>query len=84
MENVYIGVDVGGMSLKAGPVTEDGKILFKDTEPTNSKETGKEGFLKDIKNLILRVIDKIDKNLYEIKGIGFGMPGFVSPSKVIV
>ena len=84
MEKVYIGVDIGGMSLKAGPVTEEGKILFKDTEPTNCKETGKEGFLKDIKNLILRVINKIDKNLYEIKGIGFGMPGFVSPSKVIV
>ena len=67
MENVYIGVDVGCMSLKAGPVTEEGKILFKDTEPTNSKETGKEGFLKDIKNLILRYIFMVITLLKGIK-----------------
>lgn len=84
MNKVFIGVDVGGMSLKAGVVTEDGKIILKDAESTNSKENGKEGFLKDVKKLICRVIDSVDKSKFEIKGIGFGMPGFVSPKKLII
>ena len=45
MENVYIGVDVGGMSIKAGLVNEQGKILHKGSIKTNSVNGGKEALL---------------------------------------
>lgn len=30
---MYIGIDVGGMSIKAGIVTDKGKLLFKNSVP---------------------------------------------------
>ena len=30
----YIGIDVGGMSIKAGIVDETGKLYIKDSVPT--------------------------------------------------
>ena len=37
MEKAYIGVDVGGMSIKAGIVNLNGEILYKDKVVTDGK-----------------------------------------------
>ena len=81
MKKVYIGVDVGGMSIKAGLVDDNGKILVKGTRKTNSKTEGKEGFLKDIKDLMLEMIDKAREIECEVLAIGFGIPGVVNNVK---
>ena len=78
MKEVYIGVDVGGMSIKAGLVDEKGNILFKDSVKTNSKDGGKEALLKDIKSLMIEMIDKAKENNLDCKAIGFGIPGVVN------
>lgn len=78
MKNVYIGVDVGGMSIKAGLVDDEGKILFKDTKKTNSVEGGKEALLKDIKDLMIEMIDHARKNDLNPLAIAFGIPGVVN------
>jgi glucokinase len=76
-----IGVDIGGMSIKAGLVDENGKILKecrKKTEPTAEK---------CIDNLFLQIQELLDyKNLgiNDIKGIGIGCPGAVSSEMGIV
>lgn len=76
MEKVNIGVDVGGMSIKAGLVNNNGDILFKKSCVTDGKNVPK--FLEDMKNLLNEVIEKGKKLNLEIGGIGFGVPGMVN------
>lgn len=76
MEKVNIGVDVGGMSIKAGLVNYNGDILFKKSCFTDGKNVPK--FLEDMKNLLKEVIEEGNKLNLEIGGIGFGVPGMVN------
>ncbi len=77
MEQAYIGVDIGGMSIKAGIVDLNGKIVQKESVKTNAKN-GAEPFLKDIKSLLTDLLNFANKNNYVIGGIGFGVPGVVN------
>ncbi len=79
MEKAYIGVDVGGMSIKAGIVNLNGEILYKDKVVTDGKHD--DVFLKDIHLLLEKVIEEGKKLNLEIKGIGFGIPGVVNNKK---
>ena len=78
MENVYIGVDVGGMSIKAGLVNNNGKILHKGSKKTNSINGGKEALLKDIKDLMVEMIQYANDNDMKPLAIAFGIPGVVN------
>ena len=48
---LYIGVDIGGMSVKAGLVDEKGNILFKDTAVTRAAAPAEE-IVADIAALV--------------------------------
>ena len=76
MEKLFIGVDVGGMSIKAGVVNNNGEIIYRKDTSTNV-EGGKEVFLKDIKDLLVSLIKETKEKGIEIIGIGFGIPGVV-------
>ena len=77
MERVNIGVDIGGMTIKAGVVNNKGEILFRNTRKTNQKK-GVENFINTIKEQI----DELNKiaidNNYTVCGVGFGIPGVVN------
>lgn len=76
-----IGVDIGGMSIKAGLVDQDGKIL-KECRMKTEKTAD-----KCIENLVLQINELLQfKNLTikDIKGIGIGCPGAVSSESGIV
>lgn len=81
MQDLYIGVDVGGMSIKAALVSKEGEIIYKSTKKTNSIQGGPGVLLKDIKDLMVEHIEFAKKNEYEVKGIGFGIPGVVNNQK---
>lgn len=81
MEKLYIGVDVGGMSIKAALVNKQGEIIYKSTKKTNSVEGGPGVLLKDIKELMIEHIEYASKNGDVVKGIGFGIPGVVNNAK---
>ena len=51
---VYIGIDLGGTSVKVGLVDENGKILAKESCPT-LVERGAEPVINDMANLSLRI-----------------------------
>ena len=70
---MYIGIDVGGMSIKAGIVDNNGSILAKHSVPT--PRDGNESFLNAIKTAIDEVLKK--HPLDEISSIGIGAPGIV-------
>lgn len=81
MEKLYIGVDVGGMSIKAALVNKQGEIIYKSTKKTNSLEGGPGVLLKDIKELMIEHIEYAKKSGDVVKGIGFGIPGVVNNEK---
>jgi len=41
MEKIYIGIDVGGTTVKLGLFTDDGTLLFKWEVPTSKEEGGR-------------------------------------------
>ena len=80
---LYIGVDIGGMSVKAGVVDEKGKILFKDTAITNAQAPAEE-IAADIAALIRSVADRGGAPLSSVGGIGVGSPGSVNDAAGVI
>lgn len=67
----YIGIDVGGTSVKYGLVDEDGNVSNKNKFKTNTKD--KEILIADLVSAI-KEMQKIETN---VEGIGISMPGVV-------
>ena len=80
---IYIGIDVGGMSIKAGAVNEKGVILCKDTCPTGV-ERGYEAMIRDIAQLGISVAEKSGHTMADVKAIGIGIPGIMDQRTGIV
>lgn len=78
----YLGIDVGGMSIKAGVVTDDGKILSKLTCIT--KRNDYKEMVKDMATLSLDTIKEANLTIDDIKSIGMGIPGSVNSDTGIV
>lgn len=70
----YLGVDLGGMSIKAGVVDETGKLLCSDKVPTQ-RERDYTLIIKDMADLCMEMISKAGLTLNDIKSIGVGSPG---------
>ncbi len=72
-----LGIDIGGTSIKASFVSEDGKLSSRITMPVD-KNKKQEETLKDF-------CDRIDQNFSIAKedflGIGVGCPGGINPTK---
>lgn len=69
-----IGIDIGGMSIKAGLVDDGGVIVKKITAVT--PKTVEEG-VEVIANLINELLEKTSTSISQILGIGIGCPGAV-------
>jgi len=70
----YIGVDLGGTKIAAGLVTEEGDIIYQKDIPTLVGRPYQE-ILKDMADLILKVIHESNHTIEEIHSIGIGSPG---------
>ncbi|MCR4660666.1 MAG: ROK family glucokinase [Clostridia bacterium] len=82
-EKLYIGVDVGGMTIKAGIVSSNGSIIKKQSIVTK-KDESPEVIVKDIYDLCVSLTESANLSKNDILGIGFGFPGTVNPQKGIV
>ena len=80
---LYIGIDVGGMSIKAGLVDEEGNILFKHSCPTGV-ERGYVAVIRDIAQLGLATVEKAGRRMDEVKAIGIGIPGIMDQRTGII
>ena len=80
---LFVGIDLGGTSIKAGLVDENGKILAKATCPT-LVERGAEPVVNDMAKLSLEVIEKGGYTVDDVKAIGIGLPGIQDPRTGIV
>lgn len=67
-----IGIDIGGTSIKAGLVSEDGNILKELQVDTKSDSA------KSVLNQLTTIVDKLWRD--DTIGTGIGSPGIIDPS----
>lgn len=79
----YVGIDIGGMSIKGGLVSQDGKLVCKETikTATYSKEYS---IAQDIKVLINQILKHNDLTSDDIIGIGIGSPGSINSEEGVI
>lgn len=79
MKDVVIGIDFGGTTIKFGIVTKTGKILKKwvVSTPINSKPN-------KIIDLLSLQVKQATKGVYNLLGVGIGIPGSVRPDTLRV
>ncbi len=70
----YIGMDLGGSSIKAGLVTDNGSIVFKKKKMTRVSE-GSIIVMNDMAMLVEEMLEESELDGREIRGLGVGIPG---------
>lgn len=79
-QNVVIGVDLGGTTIKAGVVSESGAILYQNKLPSKADVSPSEV----IKQIHASVQDALKHaNDATVRGIGIGAPGMVDDNGVV-
>ncbi len=79
----YLGVDLGGTTIKVGLVDENYKILHSVSGATK-RERSSEEVLKDMAMLCIEVMKKQGITEKDIHSIGIGSPGIASPKDGMV
>lgn len=77
MDQIHIGVDIGGTTLSAGIVTPAGRLLSKITAPTLPEPGRSERILETIVTSIRSLLDREGIPLDWLRSIGLGFPGTV-------
>lgn len=75
-----IGVDVGGTNIAVGFVDDKGKIVAKGSRPTNVGR-GYQAIAKDIAEISLEIINRLNLNNDDVKSMGIGVPGVADNDK---
>ncbi len=73
---MFIGIDVGGTTVKFGLVTETGKIIHQGKIPTIHE---KEGFL----NSLVQIVGRLQQN-QPIRGVGICAPGIIQKNGLML
>lgn len=76
MEQLYIGADIGGTTVKLAFIKESGSIVEKWEIPTNTERQG-ESIPSDISQSIHEKLKEMNIHKEAVMGIGAGAPGFV-------
>ena len=79
----YVGIDLGGLNIKGGVVTRDGKVVSFDSIPTEGQK-GRDHVLDRIALLVNRAIEQSGLPRTEIAGVGIGSPGPLSIAKGLI
>ena len=71
---LYLGIDLGGTKIAAGVVDDDGRVLSKAETPTLAERPYQE-IVKDMAACCDRALSQAGKSVYDVGGIGIGIPG---------
>lgn len=74
--NLYVGVDLGGTSIKTGICDEEGRLLASSEGPTEADQ-GKDRVIDNIVAYVHRLVQESPYGWEQIAGIGAGIPGFM-------
>ncbi len=72
-----IGIDLGGINIACGLVTEDGKLVAKKSVPTRTKNDTPDSIAKSMVDVSLDVIAENNLKEDDVALIGIGIPGAV-------
>jgi len=76
LDEMVIGLDIGGTTIKIGLINRSGDIIEKWEIPTNKEEKGTY-IVDDIWHSVASHLDELKVNHNDIIGIGAGAPGFI-------
>lgn len=79
----YLGIDLGGTTIKVGLVNEQYQILQSISGPTR-RERSSEEILKDMAMLCFEIMKLQGITEKEIHSIGVGSPGIASPNEGMI
>ncbi len=82
-KKLYVGVDLGGTSIRAGVVSPKGEVLSLEKRKTHP-ELGVEGVFDRLAGAIERAMKTAEVKAKAIGGIGVGVPGPIDTEKGIV
>lgn len=80
----YIGIDVGGMSIKAGVTDKEGNVLHKTTLETRGGYTKEYTISNDIHLLIVKLLSEAGIPESEIAAVGIGQAGSIDSERGII
>ncbi len=81
---IFVGLDVGGTSMKAGVVDDDGKVLAEAHMPTEA-EKGQEVGLERMTDTIRHAVKNAQLDIDRISAIGVATPGTMDiPAGIIL
>ncbi len=72
--NIFLGLDIGGTTVKAALVTESGEILHKHEFPTNAN-AGLDDFCERTYQALSLGVKESGCSLQDVRGVGVGIPG---------
>ncbi len=78
----YLGVDIGGMSIKCGLVDEQGQIFCVKSVPTKAGDA--DAIISDIAALCKDVVEDFGINLVDVAACGMGIPGTIDAEKGVI
>jgi glucokinase len=81
--NIYIGVDLGGTSIKVGICDENGKLLHQKEGPTDA-EGGPEVVINHIAEYVRELVASSTYHWDQVAGIGAGIAGFLDIGEGVV
>ncbi|MEJ8303934.1 ROK family glucokinase [Saccharibacillus sacchari] len=76
-ENVYVGMDLGGTTIKVGLCSESGVLLHTYEGPTGVAE-GPETVISNMANYVRRVVEESPYSWEQLAGVGAGVAGFTN------
>ena len=79
----YIGIDIGGTTIKGGMVTEEGTIIYKSAIPTLADATCS-SLAKSIADFCVDIADKAGVSMDDVKSVGMGIPGTIDSENGVV
>ena len=82
MNKIYLGVDIGGTSIKYGLVSEDGVILKKNSFLVDNN-LDQYSIIEKLSNELNLFIKENNLEHYMIEGVGIGCPGSVNSEEGI-
>ena len=82
-KNLYLGVDLGGTSMRAGIINKNGELLVMEKRKT-LPDLGAPGVLARLVKTIAQAAKAAEVKMKDIGGIGIGVPGPVDSKKGVV
>jgi len=82
-DKIYVGVDVGGTTIKVGVCNATGDLLHSFEGPTDN-DKGTDAILSNIAAYARHVVTETSYSWEQVEGVGVGIPGFLDIPNGIV